>query len=225
MKIAEVNAPRLDLSEFEDFELLQIVKSRLSCNTIERKQRTRIILGSKECSRDVISEETTSTLTSLTRDVLSNGTETSTTINSMESTNDKFSKMAVTTTPVLSPSSVTRGHTPHDISTHGDPTFPITTPVSINNASTSITDSSATLIRTRATSTLTSTVSEGHMISRITPLNVTPTSLISENVSSTTNTDKSFDKGSPRAPKRFNYFNIPVEHFDTDSGAQNHGGP
>lgn len=33
------------------------------------------------------------------------------------------------------------------------------------------------------------------MISRITPLNVTPTSLISENVSSTTNTDKSFDKG------------------------------
>ncbi|XP_052693585.1 uncharacterized protein LOC128171849 isoform X1 [Crassostrea angulata] len=151
--------------------------------------------------------------------------ETSTTINSMESTNDKFSKMAVTTTPVLSPSSVTRGHTPHDISTHGDPTFPITTPVSINNASTSITDSSATLIRTRATSTLTSTVSEGHMISRITPLNVTPTSLISENVSSTTNTDKSFDKGSPRAPKRFNYFNIPVEHFDTDSGAQNHGGP
>uniref|UniRef100_A0A8W8NJM3 Uncharacterized protein n=1 Tax=Magallana gigas TaxID=29159 RepID=A0A8W8NJM3_MAGGI len=112
----------------------------------------------------------------------------------MESTNDKFSKMAVTTTPVLSPSSVTRGHTPHDISTHGDPTFPITTPVSINNASTSITDSSATLIRTRATSTLTSTVSEGHMISRITPLNVTPTSLISENVSSTTNTDKSFDK-------------------------------
>lgn len=31
--------------------------------------------------------------------------------------------------------------------------------------------------------------------------------------------------GSPRAPKRFNYFNIPVEHFDTDSGAQNHGGP
>nr|XP_034320731.1 uncharacterized protein LOC105344551 isoform X2 [Crassostrea gigas] len=194
MKIAEVNAPRLDLSEFEDFELLQIVKSRLSCNAIERKQRTRIILGSKECSRDVISEETTSTLTSLTRDVLSNGTETSTTINSMESTNDKFSKMAVTTTPVLSPSSVTRGHTPHDISTHGDPTFPITTPVSINNASTSITDSSATLIRTRATSTLTSTVSEGHMISRITPLNVTPTSLISENVSSTTNTDKSFDK-------------------------------
>uniref|UniRef100_A0A8W8NXV8 OTU domain-containing protein n=1 Tax=Magallana gigas TaxID=29159 RepID=A0A8W8NXV8_MAGGI len=75
MKIAEVNAPRLDLSEFEDFELLQIVKSRLSCNAIERKQRTRIILGSKECSRDVISEETTSTLTSLTRDVLSNGTE------------------------------------------------------------------------------------------------------------------------------------------------------
>lgn len=111
------------------------------------------------------------------------------------SADDKFSKMAVTTTPVLSPSSVTRGHTPHDISTHGDPTFPITTPVSINNASTSITDSSATLIRTRATSTLTSTVSEGHMISRITPLNVTPTSLISENVSSTTNTDKSFDKG------------------------------
>lgn len=51
MKIAEVNAPRLDLSEFEDFELLQIVKSRLSCNAIERKQRTRIILGSKECSR------------------------------------------------------------------------------------------------------------------------------------------------------------------------------
>lgn len=51
MKIAEVNAPRLDLSEFEDFELLQIVKSRLSCNAIERKQRTRIILVSKECSR------------------------------------------------------------------------------------------------------------------------------------------------------------------------------
>lgn len=51
MKIAEVNAPRLDLSEFEDFELLQIVKSRLSCNAIERKQRTRIILGSKVCSR------------------------------------------------------------------------------------------------------------------------------------------------------------------------------
>lgn len=48
MKIAEVNARRLDLSEFEDFELLQIVKSRLSCNAIERKQRTRIILGSKE---------------------------------------------------------------------------------------------------------------------------------------------------------------------------------
>lgn len=94
-----------------------------------------------------------------------------------------------------SPSSVTRGHTPHDISTHGDPTFSITTPVSINNASTSITDSSATLIRTRATSTLTSTVSEGHIISRITPLDVTPTSLISENVSSTTNTDNSFDKG------------------------------
>lgn len=39
MKIAEVNAPRLDLSEFEDFELLQIVKSRLSCNAIERNQR------------------------------------------------------------------------------------------------------------------------------------------------------------------------------------------
>lgn len=51
MKIAEVNAPRLDLSEFEDFELLQIVKSRLSCNAIERNQRKRIILGSKECSR------------------------------------------------------------------------------------------------------------------------------------------------------------------------------
>lgn len=49
--IAEVNAPRLDLSEFEDFELLQIVKSRLSCNAIERNQRKRIILGSKECSR------------------------------------------------------------------------------------------------------------------------------------------------------------------------------
>lgn len=31
--------------------------------------------------------------------------------------------------------------------------------------------------------------------------------------------------GSPRAPKRFKYFNIPVEHFNTDSGAQNHGGP
>nr|XP_034318617.1 uncharacterized protein LOC117686877 [Crassostrea gigas] len=121
--------------------------------------------------------------------------ETSTTINTMQSTNDKFSKMAVTTTPVLSPSSVTRGHTPHGISTHGDPTFPITTLVSINNASTSITDSSATLITTRATSTLTSTVSEGHMSSRITPLDVTPTSLISENVSSTTNTDKSFNKG------------------------------
>lgn len=51
MKIAEVNAPRLDLSEFEDFELLQIVKSRQSCNAIERNQRKRIILGSKECSR------------------------------------------------------------------------------------------------------------------------------------------------------------------------------
>lgn len=51
MKIAEVNAPRLDLSEFEDFELLQIVKSRQSCTAIERNQRKRIILGSKECSR------------------------------------------------------------------------------------------------------------------------------------------------------------------------------
>lgn len=28
MKIAEVNAPRLDLSEFEDFELLQAVMQR-----------------------------------------------------------------------------------------------------------------------------------------------------------------------------------------------------
>ncbi|XP_052691598.1 uncharacterized protein LOC128169511 [Crassostrea angulata] len=78
MKIADVNAPRLDLTEFEDLEQLQIVKSRLSCNAIERNQGTIVILGSKECSHDVTTEETTSTLTStltsLTRDVLSNGT-------------------------------------------------------------------------------------------------------------------------------------------------------
>lgn len=49
MKIAEVNAPRLDLTEFEDLELLQIVKSRLTCDAIEKNDRTRIILGSKEC--------------------------------------------------------------------------------------------------------------------------------------------------------------------------------
>lgn len=74
-----MNAPRLDVTEFEDLELLQIVKSRLTCDAIERNDRTRIILGSSECLHDVTSEEPTSTLTStltsLTRDVLSNGTD------------------------------------------------------------------------------------------------------------------------------------------------------
>lgn len=41
-KIAEVNAPRRDVTEFEDLELLQIVKSRLTCEAIERNDRTRI---------------------------------------------------------------------------------------------------------------------------------------------------------------------------------------
>lgn len=50
MKIAEVNAPRLDLTEFENLEQLQIVKTRLSCNDIQRNPRTIVILGSKECS-------------------------------------------------------------------------------------------------------------------------------------------------------------------------------